>query len=78
MNVNQKQPNHKYFEIKELYAFIAKDKDGEGVMGLTTPDGPIPMIGADVDRVNSLKPFADKISKQTGTPYEIRYFVVKK
>lgn len=58
--------------ITELFAFVATDnEDGnEGIIGLMTPDGMMPMIGADLARVESLK----KIADETGVPYEIRYF----
>lgn len=73
--MNQKLPNKRFLKIEEIYAFIAEDGAGEGIMGFTTPDGrSIPMIGADLERVNQLKPIADA----AGVPYEIRYFTVKK
>ena len=58
--------------ITELYAFVAMDnEDGnEGVMGFMTDQGMMPMIGADLKRVESLTSIAD----QTGVDYEIRYF----
>ena len=67
------------FKITRLYAFIAIDpEDGdEGVLGFLSPDGQwMPMIGADMERVASLKPMAEEISKATGVKYEIRYFTV--
>lgn len=46
-------------------------------MGFYSNGTMMPMIGADVERVKSLKPIADKIAKMYGRPYEIRYFNVK-
>ncbi len=68
--------NGRFLRITEIYAFISKDKDGhEGVMGFQTPNGVMmPMIGADVEMVDKLKPQADKIKKITGMDYEIRFF----
>lgn len=78
-NPNQKLPNGQFFHIKELYAFIAKDKEGnEGIMGFRSSTGDwMPFIGADIQRVEHLKTFADRIAKQIGVPYEIRYFTIK-
>lgn len=72
--MNKKQSNSKFLKIDELYAFIAVDKDGEGVMAFKEGGIWIPMIGADMERVDSLKPFADHLSKKSGIPYEIRRF----
>lgn len=71
--------NGQFLRITEIYAFIAKDEQGhEGVMGFSDRNGNMmPMIGADVDRVDSLIPMANKISEMTGQKYEIRYFTQK-
>lgn len=68
--------NGRFLRITELYAFISKDENGhEGIMGFLTDYGTMmPMIGADTDRIDSLRPLADRISKTTGIKYEIRYF----
>jgi len=65
------------FKIERLYAFIATDpEDGdEGVMAFSTQDGlMLPMIGADMDRVDQLRSIADGISKATGVDQQIKYF----
>jgi len=64
-------------EIKELYAFVSVDpEDGnEGIIAFQVPDGMMmPMIGADMARVEQLRPIANDIAKMTGVEYEIRYF----
>lgn len=73
---NQKTENGRFLSIDTLYAFVNKDKDGnEGILGVKTADGWMPLIGADMDRVNSLKPIADETSKSAGVDYEIRTFI---
>ena len=64
-------------KITEIFAFISKDKNGhEGIMAAMTNNGTmLPLIGADVERVDCLRPVADNIKKQTGMEYEIRYFI---
>lgn len=64
-------------KITEMYAFVATDKDenDEGVMGMMMPDRSwMPLVGADTSRVDSLRPFADEISKVTGKKYRILRF----
>ena len=73
--MNVKLPNKRYLAITEIYAFVALQQDGEGIMAFAGINGMmIPMIGADIERVESLKPIADEISATTGIKYEIRYF----
>jgi hypothetical protein len=64
-------------KIKEMFAFVVADKDenDEGIMGIPTENGGwMPLVGADTDRVKSLKPFADQISKALNKPYTILHF----
>lgn len=72
-----KLKNNRFLKITEIYAFISKDKNGnEGIMGVKQIDGSwMPLIGADIERVESLVPVADKIKQLTGVDYEIRYFI---
>lgn len=52
--------------IDTLFAFIAVDDDGsEGVMAFMSPEGWMPMVGADEARINSLKPIAQQMSSWT-------------
>ncbi|GAH83034.1 unnamed protein product, partial [marine sediment metagenome] len=46
--------------IEEMYAFVAEDTgpDDEGVVGVNTGCGWMPLVGADMARVESLKPIA--------------------
>lgn len=55
-------------KITEMYAFIAEDTgpDDEGVIGFTTSTGWIPMVGADMKRVDSLRPIATSIARDLG------------
>lgn len=64
-------------KITEMYAFVATDDHGdEGVMAACVDNTWIPLVGADMARVNSLIPLADEISKNTNTPYKILYFTL--
>ena len=65
------------FVIEEMFAFISVDnEDGdEGVMAFMSHDGTMmPMVGADMARIESLIPLADYTAKILGSPYEIKRF----
>ena len=51
--------------IESMYAFIAVDPDDdtEGVIGFTAPSGWIPMVGADMEMVEKLRPMAEGIAR---------------
>lgn len=75
--MNKKLESGRFLKIEKLYAFVSKDKNGsEGIMAVLQPGGIwLPLIGADIDRVNSLIPIADNIAKHSGMNYEIRMFI---
>ncbi len=53
--------------IDDLYAFIAADDEGEGITAFQAPGGMmLPMVGADMERVESLRPVAQQIAAMTG------------
>lgn len=65
-------------KIDMLYAFIAQDVDGEGVMAAqTTINGMsvmMPLIGADLARIKSLLPIVQEISQKTGKSFKLYSF----
>ena len=63
-------------KITEMYAFIAEDKgpDDEGVVGLSVGNWLLPLVGADMARVNSLKPYALDIAQKTGKKIKLVHF----
>lgn len=57
------------FEIEAIWAFLAvHDEDGdEGVISAPAPGGgQMPLIAADQDRLESLRPIAEAIANKTG------------
>jgi hypothetical protein len=53
-------------KIEKLYCFISNDGTDEGIVGFMTPEGMMmPMVGADMERVYSLMPIAQKIANAT-------------
>lgn len=66
--------------IETMYAFIAEDTspDDEGIIGMNTGTGWMPLVGADMERVESLKPIAQSISRQTGKRVKILQFETRR
>jgi hypothetical protein len=61
--------------IDQLFAFISRDKDGtEGVIGMMMPNGLMPLIGADVARVDSYMKYAQNMADQMGVPIQVCLF----
>lgn len=62
--------------IEEMYAFVAEDSgpDDEGLIGMNTGSGWMPLVGADMARVESLKPIAREIAEATGKKIKILHF----
>jgi len=68
--------------IEEMYAFIAEDTgpDDEGVIGIQTEPGTdgqrlwLPLVGADMARVNSLRPIAQGIGRKIGKKVTLVHF----
>ncbi len=63
-------------KIDEMYAFIATEDDGqEGICAFQIHGGMwMPMVGADLARMESLRPMAEKIAKATGKQIEVIKF----
>jgi len=55
-------------KIEIIYAFIVIDRepDDEGIVGIRIGTAWMPLVGADEKRMESLRPIAQKIAKETG------------
>ena len=63
--------------IDQMYAFVVLDKDGtEGVAAMMVDGGRgwLPMVGADMARVESLKPLAQQLAKERGVEIRLLRF----
>ncbi len=62
--------------IEKMYAFIVVDDDGsEGVPAFQGPDGMVlPMTGADLARVESLRPIAQNFANRSGKSVKLCVF----
>ena len=66
-------------KITEMFAFVAADKgpDDEGVIAMLTKLGPAPMVGADMARADALRPWAQAVANECGTPVRLLRFSVR-
>ena len=62
-------------KITALYAWIATNPNGgEGVCSTQIGDTHMPMVGADIDRMKSLRKHAEFVRKATGFPVRLVRF----
>jgi hypothetical protein len=61
--------------ISVLYAWIATEPDGgEGVCSAQIGDTHMPLVGADLDRIKSLRQWAEAARRATGYPVRLVRF----
>ena len=53
------------YRIDRLFAYVAEDGDGEGLVGAPIGSGGslMPLVGADAERMLSLRPFARTLAR---------------
>jgi len=64
-------------QIEQIYAFITVDPedDTEGIAGFLAPNNVMmPLIGADMARIHSLREMAEKISNERGVTLRLCIF----
>lgn len=67
-------------KIEQMFAFVIVDDDGtEGIPAFQGPNGmAMPMVGADLERVESLRPIAEDMAKQLNKDVTLAVFEVRK
>lgn len=67
------------FRILSFWAFtVVDDDDTEGVISITLPGlGVTPLVGADLARVASLRPYAQHVATELGKPVTLAHFSVR-
>lgn len=64
--------------IDVIYAYIASGPEGEGICAFHGRDGMwLPMVGADIARIESLREHAREMVKKTGQPLKLVKFSVR-
>jgi hypothetical protein len=63
-------------KITELFAYVVADKsaDDEGVPGVVTRAGTMPLMGADMARAEALRPIAQDLATTMGKPVRLLRF----
>lgn len=63
-------------KIERLFAYVATDPDdgSEGVCSVQIGKVHFPMVGADMERMQSLWPHAERIAKATGSEIRLMLF----
>ena len=55
--------------ITEMFAWVCTEPNGdEGIPAMETRLGAMPLVGADRERIESLRPFAIEVSQTLGLP----------
>ncbi len=66
-------------KIERLYAWIATEADGgEGVCSVKLGDTHMPLIGADMARIESLRGHAAFVARASGCPVRLVEFSVRR
>lgn len=60
--------------VEVLFAFLAHDDQGEGITVYPVGEMAFPLIGADLERVESLRSMAQEIANVRRTPITLAYF----
>jgi hypothetical protein len=61
--------------ISEMGAYVMEDGEGEGIPAFLGPDGVwLPLVGADSDRMKSLRPMAEVVANEKGRPIKLIRF----
>lgn len=61
--------------INEMFAFVAINDEGdEGLMSMQTERGQLPLVGADMERIDLLRPLAQKFAKDCETEVRLMKF----
>lgn len=60
--------------IDEMFAFISVDEYGEGLVGTLTRTGWMPLVGADMSRVDSLRKMAQQVARDSGRDVKLVRF----
>lgn len=66
--------------IEKMFAFIVEDAGpgDEGVVGIRSPGGEwLPLVGADMKRVEALKAYARDVAARAGKPVRVLRFSVR-
>lgn len=65
-------------KIDQMFAYVVMDDDDtEGIPAIESPMGPMPLVGADMARVESLNPIAQHMATSLGKEVTLVRFSVR-
>ncbi len=63
------------YRVDRMFAYLSVDDDGEGLLAAPTRTGMMPLVGADADRMLSLRPLAEHVARAVpGRPVRLVRF----
>ncbi len=68
--------SHEAKIIDEMYAFVVKEDGSEGIPAISVDGMAMPLVGADTDRMVSLRPYAEHLAGQ-GLEVKLIRFTVR-
>lgn len=75
MAVAQEEAMAKPHKIERIWAWVSSDTSGEdGIIAYVGENGAIPLIGSDMERIESFRPYVEKIAQASGRPITLRAF----
>ena len=61
--------------ITEMWVWVCTESEGEeGIPAIQTWQGPMPLVGADRERIESLRPYAESVALELGLPVKLVRF----
>lgn len=64
--------------VDEMFAWVVEDDGTEGVPAFPGPNGMVfPMMGADMERMASLRPIAEEIAEKLDKPITLLKFTTR-
>lgn len=70
-------PPNKLLCIDKLYAFIGSDETGEGLISMQLGNTHMPLVAADMERVESLRVYAQQVALISGKIIKLVEFSVR-
>ena len=70
-------PPNKLLRIDKLYAFIGSDESGEGLISIQLGNTHMPLVAADMERVESLRVYAQQVALISGKIIKLVEFSVR-
>lgn len=64
--------------VNSVFVFVIDNPEGEGIPAMTVGQMVMPLVGADMARVDSLRPYAQELADTSGRSIKILEFSVRR